>query len=337
MSVPTPESLAMDCEMKCDMCKESVNYGDDYRAHLQIAHSVTNNFPFFMRKALEKIKGEKRKEADVVTLEEESCDKESSIAVGEETVDNETLLLDPLIKEKIEKTVEICMDDLFKPIRSLLEGKEPLDPVHDMNEEDFGDDPYAVDEKIWQSFENLKEIVNKIEFPAELLASFASSKNDLDKTVDDADDTMEERIAPAPTLSDKEPAAKRFKRPPTKKRSEVTASKETPSVVASPAPIMQPAPSKPAQQSPKPVTPSQPKLAPVRSDQSDLSSNSDVGKSFFICPRESCTFYTSKQGMKGGKAASHLKESHGITGEDMKAAGPGAFKFKKVKGEPSSK
>jgi len=328
MSIPTPESLAMDCEMKCDMCKKSVNYGDDYRAHLQIAHSVTNNFPFFMRKALEKIKGEKRKEADVVTLEEESC---------EETVDDETLLLDPLTKEKIEKTVEICMDDLFKPIRCLLEGKEPLDTVDDMSE-DFGDDPYAIDEKIWQSFENLKEIVNKIEFPAELLASFASSKNDLDKTVDDADDTMEERIAPAPTLSDKEPAAKRFRRPPTKKKSEVTASKETPSVVvASPAPIMPPAPSNPAQQSPKPVTPSQPKLAPVRSDQSDLSINSDVGKSFFICPRESCTFYTSKQGMKGGKAASHLKESHGITGEDMKAAGPGAFKFKKVKGEPSSK
>ena len=47
MAVPTPESLAMNCEMKCDMCKESVNYGDDYRTHLQFAHSVTNNFPFF--------------------------------------------------------------------------------------------------------------------------------------------------------------------------------------------------------------------------------------------------------------------------------------------------
>ena len=44
---------------------------DDYIAHLQFAHSVTQNIPFFMNKALAKIKGEKRKIADVVTLEEE--------------------------------------------------------------------------------------------------------------------------------------------------------------------------------------------------------------------------------------------------------------------------
>ena len=76
------------------------------------------------------------------------------------------------------------------------------------------------------------------------------------------------------------------------------------------------------------------KLAPVRSDQSD----SEAGKfqSFFICPLETCSFYTSKQGMKGGKAAEHLKETHKVSGEDYKAAGPGAFKFKKVKGEPTA-
>jgi len=66
--------------------------------------------------------------------------------------------------------------------------------------------------------------------------------------------------------------------------------------------------------------------------------NSEVGKiqTFFICPLETCSFYTSKQGMKGGKAANHLKEVHKVSGEDMKAAGPGAFKFKKVKGEPKA-
>merc|ERR1711936_399180 len=64
----------------------------------------------------------------------------------------------------------------------------------------------------------------------------------------------------------------------------------------------------------------------------------EVGKiqTFFICPLETCSFYTSKQGMKGGKAANHLKEVHKVSGEDMKAAGPGAFKFKKVKGEPKA-
>jgi len=66
--------------------------------------------------------------------------------------------------------------------------------------------------------------------------------------------------------------------------------------------------------------------------------NSEVGKiqTFFICPLETCSFYTSKQGMKGGTAANHLKEVHKVSGEDMKAAGPGAFKFKKVRGEPKA-
>ena len=102
MAVPTPESLAMNCEMKCDMCKESVNYGDDYRTHLQFAHSVTNNFPFFMNKALEKLKLETRKAVDIVTLEEEVSD------VNEQSVINNKKLpgadvLDEKTKEQIEK------------------------------------------------------------------------------------------------------------------------------------------------------------------------------------------------------------------------------------------
>ena len=44
------------------------------------------------------------------------------------------------------------------------------------------DDPSAADEKIWQSFENLKEMVNNIEFTIELvkqLAASSSSNNEL--------------------------------------------------------------------------------------------------------------------------------------------------------------
>eukprot|EP00092_Neocalanus_flemingeri_P061963 GFUD01074669.1.p1 GENE.GFUD01074669.1~~GFUD01074669.1.p1 ORF type:complete len:146 (+),score=54.75 GFUD01074669.1:62-499(+) len=68
VTVPTPESLSMDCGLKCDMCNESVNYGDDYIAHLQFAHQIVKNIPFFMDKALKTIKGEKRKIADVGTM-----------------------------------------------------------------------------------------------------------------------------------------------------------------------------------------------------------------------------------------------------------------------------
>eukprot|EP00092_Neocalanus_flemingeri_P021901 GFUD01023758.1.p1 GENE.GFUD01023758.1~~GFUD01023758.1.p1 ORF type:complete len:136 (+),score=50.83 GFUD01023758.1:64-471(+) len=58
VTVPTLESLSLDCGLKCDMCNESVNYGDDYIAHLQFAHQIVKNIPFFMDKALKTIKGD---------------------------------------------------------------------------------------------------------------------------------------------------------------------------------------------------------------------------------------------------------------------------------------
>ena len=126
MAVPTPESLAMNCEMKCDMCKESVNYGDDYRTHLQFAHSVTNNFPFFMNKALEKLKLETRKTTDIVTLEEEDNN------VNEPSISNQKVseadVLDEKTKAQIEKTTERTMEEILATKRSLLEAKEPLEP-----------------------------------------------------------------------------------------------------------------------------------------------------------------------------------------------------------------
>jgi len=336
MAVPTPESLAMNCEMKCDMCKESVNYGDDYRTHLQFAHSVTNNFPFFMNKALEKLKLETRKAADIVTLEEEVPDVNEQSDTNNKRV-SEVDVLDEKTKKQIEKTIEKTMDELFAPIRSLLEGKEPLEPLDDEINSDLGDDPYAYDDKVWQCFEDLKDKVNNMEFPIELLQNLASGNEYDDLSSNPSKDTMDEVIAPAPTVTTKEEPARKFRRPQTKRRAESPLVKEkesrkstpvTPSSVETPVskPDLTPT------QSPRPpvggaknIPPG--KLAPVRSDQSET---------FFICPLETCSFYTSKQGMKGGKAAKHLNEVHKVSGEDMKTAGPGAFKFKKVRGEPKA-
>ena len=337
MAVPTPESLAMNCEMKCDMCKESVNYGDDYRTHLQFAHSVTNNFPFFMNKALEKLKLETRKTTDIVTLEEEDNN------VNEPSISNQKVseadVLDDKTKAKIEKTIEKTMDELFAPIRSLLEGKEPLEPLDDEVGE-LGDDPYAYDEKVWQCFENLKDKVNNMEFPIDFLQKLASTNERDEVPMNPSTDTIDEIVAPAPTFTKEEPA-KKFRRPQTKRRAESPLVKDKEPVKATPVPqssnetpLSKPDPS----HSPRPQTggaKNNPgKLAPVRSDQSD----SEAGKfqTFFICPLETCSFSTSKQGMKGGKAATHLKEFHKISGEDMKAAAPGVFKFKKVKGQAAA-
>jgi len=336
MAVPTPESLAMNCEMKCDMCKESVNYGDDYRTHLQFAHSVTNNFPFFMNKALEKLKLETRKAADIVTLEEEVPDVNEQSDTNNKRV-SEVDVLDKKTKEQIEKTIEKTMDELFAPIRSLLEGKEPLEPLDDEINSDLGDDPYAYDDKVWQCFEDLKDKVNNMEFPIELLQKLTSGNENDDLPINPSKDTMDEVITPAPTVTTKEEPARKFRRPQTtKRRAESPLVKEKESRKSTPVtPTIETPVSKsdltPAQ-SPRPpvggaknIPPG--KLPPVKSDQSET---------FFICPLETCSFYTSKQGMKGGKAAKHLNEVHKVSGEDMKAAGPGAFKFKKVRGEPKA-
>ena len=50
-------------------------------------------------------------------------------------------------------------------------------------------------------------------------------------------------------------------------------------------------------------------------------------------PFESCTFATDKEGMKGGVAAEHLKLDHSISGDMIKKAEKGSYKFKKVKEE----
>ena len=118
MSIPTPESLAIDCNLQCDMCSEPVNYGDDYVAHLQFAHQIVKNIPFFMDKALQAIKGEKRKMVDVVTLEEEKTDASEEEKEGGSVIDSAT-------RQKIEKTVEQTMNDLFKDINLMVEGKSP--------------------------------------------------------------------------------------------------------------------------------------------------------------------------------------------------------------------
>ena len=57
------EDLAFDSEIMCDMCSESVNYGADYVAHLNIVHNINKNYDFFLNMAKEVMKTGQRKEA----------------------------------------------------------------------------------------------------------------------------------------------------------------------------------------------------------------------------------------------------------------------------------
>merc|ERR550519_1342803 len=152
-----------------------------------------------MNKALEKLKLETRKAVDIVTLEEEVSDVSEQSLISNKKVSRPDVL-DEKTKEQIEKTIEKTMDELFAPIRSLLEGKEPLEPLDDDEiNGSLGDDPNAYDEKIWQCFENLKDKVNNMEFPIEFLQELATAKESDELPVNPSKDTMDELVAPAPT------------------------------------------------------------------------------------------------------------------------------------------
>ena len=64
------EDLVFDSDITCDMCQESVNYGEDYIAHLSIVHKINKNFNFFLNKAreAEAIKGGQKRKADAGVL-----------------------------------------------------------------------------------------------------------------------------------------------------------------------------------------------------------------------------------------------------------------------------
>jgi len=339
MSGPTPESLAIDCELKCAMCKESVNYGDDYITHLQLAHSVTQNIPFFLDKAL-KVKNEKRKKPaeDIVTLEEDVSYPEAPMEKSdyqENDADDEPIELDDATKKRIEKTVEATMDELFKDLKLMIEGKLPIDSNEDANslgEEEM--DPYAADQKIWQSFEDLKNKISTLEFPPEILQQFykpqsaeeesptvfgQTGKSSSGKGEGDMNNSSKRNWSKASSVKRKE------KGPGAVKATNLNLSDRDVSTSKT--------------QENRPPSVRQEDSLSGKQENSARPENSQkptgTKQTFFICPIENCQFSTTKQGMLDGDAANHLSKTHKITGAAMKAAKPGAYKFKKVKGEPT--
>jgi len=66
----------------------------------------------------------------------------------------------------------------------------------------------------------------------------------------------------------------------------------------------------------------------------EFESNLDDNKlqTVFFCPFKSCNFYTSKNGMREGKAAIHLKNDHKVNPREMNASDtPKKFQFTKLK------
>jgi len=160
--------------LTCEMCSESISYGDDYVSHLQVVHNIVKNYNFFLQKANEQLKGGQKRKADVITLEEDEEEEEEAVSKDEE---DEDFSIDPKVKEGIEAVVERCMNELLDPIKKLIDGKVPLGE-ESLTAEDLARDPFKADEQIWESFNQLKEIINNLEFPEELISSLTNSQKE---------------------------------------------------------------------------------------------------------------------------------------------------------------
>jgi len=301
--------------LTCEMCSESISYGDDYVSHLQVVHNIVKNYNFFLQKANEQLKGGQKRKADVITLE----DDEEALSKDEE---HEDFSLDPKVKEEIEAVVEKTMNELLDPIKKLIDGKVPLGE-ESLTAEDLARDPFKADEKIWESFNQLKEIINNLEFPEELISSLTNSQKEsegnqkskplkstsqfkLPTAVDQENQQNKRRATESPSPSSKA-------KPQTGK----TISKITPQKASS--------------------IPDSNKGMAAQSANSSISPRSNEsstpGKTMYCCPLEGCSFSTSKDGMRTGDAAQHLKKDHQVTKQKMSDAPSGFYKFNKVKSE----
>ena len=350
------EDLAFDSGLQCDMCSESVNYGEDYIAHLKIVHSINKNFNFFLNKAKETIKGGQKRKADVITLSDE---EEEEISNGPDG--SNTPQIDEDVKKRIETVVEKTFQDMLDPIKKLLEGKVTLE-TENLSIEDFDEDPGAADEKIWEAFNKLKMSINNLEFPEEVLQSLNNPQRDEPED----EETLQETVQTKNRQSAKKD--EKFKHPssntqksawPQRKGSKMSPNlpdnKSKPTTVTGGSAKDSGKNSKPPASSQK--TQARPGTArsiprkanapastakvasPAKSDMSARSGTSSEASSpktratRYCCPLKDCTFSIDKAGLLGGEAASHISKIHKVTAEAMKTAPKGYYKFKKVKAE----
>merc|ERR1719369_60460 len=285
-----------------------------------------------MNNAVNKMKaGEKRKASELVTLEEESND----VTCDEELEDNsyevrvtKTFELNATVKENIEKTVERTMDDLFKGVKSLLEGNEPLAPHLASNNDDDGtnkglpEDHYSADEEIWKSFAKLKEIASSIEFPVEILQQLASANHESSRGIDkqdDGHDDLPEQVAPPPAAVGNQFSSPKLK--PALLKNQDNTAKTRPDLGQ--------------------ITgegrgtydggeSGEALLAASRNHEESPVKKTPKALSLYYCPITNCSYSTTKEGMKKGDAALHLKNDHHLKAKDMK---PGKFKFEKRLGQ----
>jgi len=351
------EDLAFDSGITCDMCSESVNYGEDYVTHLSIVHNINKNFNFFLNKARDSIKGGQKRKADVITLSDEEEEDSSNNHEGSNAPE-----IDEDVKRRIENVVEKTMSEMLDPIKKLLEGKVPLE-TDNLSTEDLDEDPAAADEKIWDAFNKLKMSINDLEFPEEMLQQIALGHSPQEKqketlctvtkkdppvaTKKDDKFKLPSSTTPKPSQPQRKGAKKSQKQENKHPPPIVSANKKDDGKISDPHALSQ-AQVRPGTARPSPRRTNTPVTSargasPAKSDKSARSGTSSKASSAspsaktrmsrFCCPIKDCTFLIDKAGLTGGEAAKHITRIHKVTPSVMEKAPKGFYKFKKVKAE----
>jgi len=153
-----PESLSFRSNLKCEVCEENVNYGEDYECHLKFEHGSK---PHFIRQAMNRAKNQAVKSdipQTIVTLEDDSDEEEQQTKAKKST---QTGNSKPVNAEKVKREVKKALATLLKEIHECVEGETKDDNLNDgppMSVEEMA----AMDKKIWDSFEEIKIKVKNI-------------------------------------------------------------------------------------------------------------------------------------------------------------------------------
>ena len=342
MKMNSAEKLSFSSGDFCEICNESVNYGDDYTVHLKEVHKAKNIARFQVR-LRDRIKSKKkRKDVEIVDINLSDDDDECTLTEGPKAVDEEQALeqdnvyqcSDPALQGEIEKSLKISMDSLFKNVKGIINGTILVDNVIEA-ECNTGDAKLA-ERKLQEQFASLKHKIMSLELPAGLQGGIVESKRNRENMV--VSNPSEPKKKPSKkdlkesndvsAMVDKNSA---FKKPITKLQNTNFEDKEKITKTKH----LENEKLKTLAPSPVSLVPSRPPLTPIQSDRLGKSdgSNSSNGsaRTLYLCPLKPCGYTAIRKEMNDGEAAKHLEKVHlGFKDPEFKHTKAGKLKINEL-------
>ena len=143
----------------CEVCYERVHGSEDYINHLQFSHNVTRGFRHYISRAFT-MKAETICDSEIITLDEDDQDmvRNPDHEGNQSDLDQN---LENLIREKVKQT----MEELFRPIKTLLTENVVPGPVLTLHEKI---DASKAEEELLRSFGRMRNLVNQMNFSKEM-------------------------------------------------------------------------------------------------------------------------------------------------------------------------